>query len=660
MDDSTKPNAGKPKLLNPWMLHFQKLALELKCPLCLSLFKKPVLLPCNHLFCDSCLADCVTAGAGSECAACNAKYPQTDVRHVPFVENVVAIYKSLEATFCASLFHKHSSGDERVLEPCQAILNSTSSSIQAGKLPLNLPNLNKVGVVKNLKSKIAVHDKAEELELSHGRGKPNLMQSSQMEMDVNQVTQSAPDSPPFCDTKGSDNDCSDQDSEHPLPDRLGNSSLKRASTGNGNLNEKMGQLRSESSASETEGLERDPKRQKVQPTDAPNDFTPTGSICSFCQSSKTSEATGPMLHYANGNLVTGDAAIKPNVIPVHRVCIDWAPQVYFVDEVVKNLKAELARGAKLKCSKCNLKGAALGCYVKSCRRTYHVPCALDIPTCRWDHEDFLLLCPFHSNVKFPCEKSRSKKQAVRKHPNLPHLPSHHSNTLEASQDEGKNMVFCGSALSNEEKVLLLNYASKVGATVTKFWTSNVTHVIASTDANGACSRTLKVLMAILNGQWVLKLDWIKACMEEKNPVEEEPYEISVDNQGCQGGPRAGRLKALANEPKLFSGLKFYFSGDYVSTYKEDLEELIEVGGGTVLRSKEELEAQRHECKVNSPKFLVVYNLDPPQGCKLGEEVSILWQRLNDAEDLAANTLQVIGHTWILESIAACKLQPFVN
>ncbi|KAL9285068.1 hypothetical protein ACSQ67_024598 [Phaseolus vulgaris] len=674
MDDSAKPNAGKTKLLNPWMLHFQKLALELKCPLCLGLFKRPVLLPCNHLFCDSCLADCITAGAGSECAVCDAKYAQTDVRHVTFVENVVAIYRSLEATFCASLFQQRSSGDERVLEPCQAVLNSTSSSIKAGKLPRNLPNVNKVGVVKNLKSKIAVHDRAEELELSHGRGKPNLMLSSQMEMDVNQVTQSAPDSPPFCDTKGSDNDCSDQDSEHPLPppDRLGNSSLKRASTGNVKLNEKMGQLRSESSASETEGLERDTKRQKIidhksgkdpgaqLAIDAPNDFSPTGSICSFCQSSKTSEVTGPMLHYANGNLVSGVAAMKPNVIPVHRSCIDWAPQVYFAGEVVKNLKAELARGAKLKCSKCNLKGAALGCYVKSCRRTYHVPCAMDISTCRWDHEDFLLLCPLHSNVKFPCEKSRSKKQAARKHPNLSHLSSHNSNTHEASQDDCKNMVFCGSALSNEEKVLLIDYASTIGATVTKFWTSNVTHVIASTDANGACSRTLKVLMAILNGRWVLKLDWIKACMEEKNPVEEQPYEIGVDNQGCQGGPRAGRLRALANEPKLFSSLKFYFSGDYVSTYKEDLEELIEVGGGTVLRSKEELEAQRQECKVNSSKLLVVYNLDPPQGCKLGEEVSILWQRLNDAEDLAANTLQVIGHTWILESIAACKLQPFVN
>lgn len=56
------------------------------------------------------------------------------------------------------------------------------------------------------------------------------------------------------------------------------------------------------------------------------------------------------------------------------------------------------------------------------------------------------------------------------------------------------------------QVLLINFASRVGATVTKFWTSNVTHVIAATDAKGACSRTLKVLMAILSGQWILKMD----------------------------------------------------------------------------------------------------------------------------------------------------------
>lgn len=62
-----------------------------------------------------------------------------------------------------------------------------------------------------------------------------------------------------------------------------------------------------------------------------------------------------------------------------------APQVYYEADTVKNLKAELARGMKIKCTKCSLKGAALGCYVKSCRRSYHVPCAREMSRCRWDN-----------------------------------------------------------------------------------------------------------------------------------------------------------------------------------------------------------------------------------------------------------------------------------
>ena len=54
--------------------------------------------------------------------------------------------------------------------------------------------------------------------------------------------------------------------------------------------------------------------------------------------------------------------------------------------------------------------------------------------------------------------------------------------------------------------MLVKFANLCGATVTRNWTPEVTHVIAATDANGACSRTLKVLMAILKGRWVLKTD----------------------------------------------------------------------------------------------------------------------------------------------------------
>lgn len=64
---------------------------------------------------------------------------------------------------------------------------------------------------------------------------------------------------------------------------------------------------------------------------------------------------------------------------------------YFVGETVKNLKAEVARAAKLKCSKCGLRGAGLGCFVKSCRKSYHVPCAIEVLGCRWDFVSQLYL-----------------------------------------------------------------------------------------------------------------------------------------------------------------------------------------------------------------------------------------------------------------------------
>lgn len=98
----------------------------------------------------------------------------------------------------------------------------------------------------------------------------------------------------------------------------------------------------------------------------------------------------------------------------------------------------------------------------------------------------------------------------------------------------------------------------------------------------------------------------------------------------------------------------------MSGYKEDLQNLVIAAGGTILAKEEVLVPQRCD-QAASTRTLVVYNLDPPQGCQLGDEVSIIWERLNEAQDLAAKIgSQVIGHTWLLESIAAYRLQPFVS
>lgn len=56
------------------------------------------------------------------------------------------------------------------------------------------------------------------------------------------------------------------------------------------------------------------------------------------------------------------------------------------------------------------------------------------------------------------------------------------------------------------QILLVKFGKTSGVTVSRLWNPNVTHMIAATDEKGACTRTLKVLMAILNGRWVLKID----------------------------------------------------------------------------------------------------------------------------------------------------------
>lgn len=57
---------------------------------------------------------------------------------------------------------------------------------------------------------------------------------------------------------------------------------------------------------------------------------------------------------------------------------------------------------------------------------------------------------------------------------------------------------------------------------------------------------------------MLNMDFagIKACMEAKHHVDEEPYEVILDNYGCCDGPKAGRLRALNSVSSSRKLLKF--------------------------------------------------------------------------------------------------------
>ncbi|PIA36294.1 hypothetical protein AQUCO_03400293v1 [Aquilegia coerulea] len=626
------------RVLNVWKLNFQKLGLELKCSLCLNMLNQPMLLPCDHIFCRTCIPN--STESASKCPICSCHYVDKDLRSIPHMENILNLYKSMEAALAT--IHIQSAP--------QAL--STDGEIIGDQ--------------------------------NHKRS-------------LNQMTQPSPHSPPsFGETKDSDDDRSehygeqsakilqgkgavtnetDDDKISRRPNTNGDDDYSRETKrqklefGCQDMASDVGILEQSNNLDAANGLrfhsETGPKSENpifgANPPTSDNLHPSSAFACAFCQSYKVSEASGPMLHYLKGKPVDMDKLSQPNVLHVHTKCVDWAPRVYYDErsETMKNLESELARAAKLKCNECGVKGAALGCLKKSCKKSFHVPCAVFVDECRWDMENFVMLCPSHSSQKFPSERSKSTKKNGNKHHPTTEIASQQPDLVwAASPGTAEGLNICGSALSSSDKDLLLNFAKISGATVSKSWDPNVTHVIADTDENGAFCRTLKVLMAILNGRWILTIDWIKACMEARNHVDEEPYEINIDVYGCRDGPKKGRLRIMDKAPKLFNGLQFYFCGYYEPSYKGYLEELVEAAGGTILM-EEILLSQGCDAESECSTRIVVYSLNAPSE-REPKNISLLTKR-EEAERLAVQTRSwAIGHTWILESIAACKLQPFCS
>ncbi|CAH8275903.1 unnamed protein product [Arabidopsis lyrata] len=374
--------------------------------------------------------------------------------------------------------------------------------------------------------------------------------------------------------------------------------------------------------------------------------------CAFCQSSEDTEASGEMAHYNRGEPVSADFNGGSKVIHVHKNCAEWAPNVYFNNLTVVNLDVELTRSRRISCSCCGLKGAALGCYNKSCKNSFHVTCAKLMPECRWDNENFVMLCPLDASIKLPCEETNSKDRKCKRTPKGPlhSQPNQVSGKtsiaeLQSKQFHGlsKKLVLSCSGLTVEEKTVITEFEELTGVTISKNWEPTVTHVIASINENGACKRTLKFMMAILEGKWILTIDWIKACMKNTKYVSEEPYEITMDVHGVREGPYVGRQRALKKKPKLFNGLKFYIMGDFELAYKGYLQDLIVAAGGTILRRRPVSSDD------NEASTIVVFSVEP-------SKKKTLTQRRSDAEALAKSArARAASSSWVLDSIAGCQI-----
>ncbi|XP_037946500.1 uncharacterized protein LOC119678629 [Teleopsis dalmanni] len=159
-------------------------------------------------------------------------------------------------------------------------------------------------------------------------------------------------------------------------------------------------------------------------------------------------------------------------------------------------------------------------------------------------------------------------------------------------------------------------------------TNETTHII-TTDPK----RTLNLLRGLVRGLWILKYDWINESLNAGKWLYEEPFEIHEFSRAikiCRAERQAFGKKYRS---ELFSELEpFFVSSECHNISKDDLEELIELGGGRVVQHRKQAKyivcdkKSNKENKIHVTYFWVLDSLTQmelrrihpysPKGCEL--------------------------------------------
>uniref|UniRef100_A0A8C5H8M9 BRCT domain-containing protein n=1 Tax=Gouania willdenowi TaxID=441366 RepID=A0A8C5H8M9_GOUWI len=108
---------------------------------------------------------------------------------------------------------------------------------------------------------------------------------------------------------------------------------------------------------------------------------------------------------------------------------------------------------------------------------------------------------------------------------------------------------------------------------------STTHVVS-----GRNKRTLNILLGIARGCWILSFEWILWCLEQRQWISEEPYELSDQFPAAQICRLQRHLSAGEHQQDLFQEQPVMFVSQHSQPPTHCLVELIELCGGTVSKS----------------------------------------------------------------------------
>uniref|UniRef100_A0A3P9IWX8 Microcephalin 1 n=1 Tax=Oryzias latipes TaxID=8090 RepID=A0A3P9IWX8_ORYLA len=149
---------------------------------------------------------------------------------------------------------------------------------------------------------------------------------------------------------------------------------------------------------------------------------------------------------------------------------------------------------------------------------------------------------------------------------------------------------------------------------------STTHVVS-----GGHRRTLNILLGIARGCWILSFEWILWCLEQRQWIPEEPYELSDQFPAAQICRLQRHLSAGEHQQDLFQDQPAMFVSQHSQPPPQSLVELIQLCGGAV-------------CKTVRQAGICIgkYSGRRPEGNR------------------------ILSEQWILDSITNLKVLPYEN
>ncbi|XP_072532940.1 microcephalin [Salminus brasiliensis] len=144
----------------------------------------------------------------------------------------------------------------------------------------------------------------------------------------------------------------------------------------------------------------------------------------------------------------------------------------------------------------------------------------------------------------------------------------------------KNRTLVMTSMPTEKQQTVLQVVNSLGGfTVVDTVCESTTHVVS-----GSPRRTLNVLLGIARGCWILSFEWILWCLEHRQWIPEEPYELSDHFPAAPICRLQQHLSAGEHQQDLFQDQPLMFVSPLSQPPCRSLVELIQLCGGSVCRS----------------------------------------------------------------------------